>query len=40
MRPTWFRPDRSAMSRIDRFLLTEGAIAEWKVACQWVGDRD
>jgi len=27
------------ISRIDRFLLSEGTIREWKVAGQWVGDR-
>jgi hypothetical protein len=37
---TWFKPDGSARSRIDRFLLTEGVLREWKVAGQWVGDRD
>lgn len=37
---SWFNLDGSAMSRIDRFLLTEKLIDEWKVAAQWIGDRD
>lgn len=37
---SWFKPDSSAMSRIDRFLLSDNLIAEWHVAAQWIGDRD
>lgn len=37
---TWFSGDGSAKSRLDRFLLTEEAISTWKVAAQWVGNRD
>lgn len=28
------------MTRIDRFLLSEGFITRWKVKAQWIGDSD
>lgn len=31
---TWYRPDGSAMSRIDRFLLLEKWISFWDVVSQ------
>lgn len=37
---TWFKSDGSAMSRIDRFLLSDGWINMWRIVAQWVGDRD
>ncbi|MCI00463.1 hypothetical protein A2U01_0021482, partial [Trifolium medium] len=37
---TWFSADGKAMSRLDRFLLSEGFIDKSGVSCQWVGDRD
>ncbi|GAU47212.1 hypothetical protein TSUD_403530 [Trifolium subterraneum] len=37
---TWFSADRKAMSRLDRFLLSEGFIDKAGVSGQWVGDRD
>lgn len=32
---TWFTADGNSMSRIDQFLLSEGAITEWNVTDQW-----
>lgn len=29
---TWFKPDRSAMSKIDKFLLSKGRINLWRPA--------
>jgi hypothetical protein len=37
---TWFSSDGSAMSRLDRFLLSEGFITKEGISNQWVGDRD
>ncbi|PNX97198.1 cysteine-rich receptor-like protein kinase, partial [Trifolium pratense] len=37
---TWFSADGKAMSRLDRFLLSEGCIEKGGVSGQWVGDRD
>lgn len=37
---TWFKPDDSVVSRIDRFLVYDGWINFWKLAAQWVGDKD
>ncbi|PNX95639.1 cysteine-rich receptor-like protein kinase, partial [Trifolium pratense] len=37
---TWFNSDGSAMSRLDRFLLSEGFIEKGNFTNQWVGDRD
>lgn len=37
---TWFKPDGSAMSRVGRFLLSEGWINMWSISAQWVRVRD
>lgn len=37
---TWYKADGSAMSRLDRFLISESIISGWQVSAQWVGDRD
>ena len=37
---TYFSSDGVTMSRIDRFLVSEGFIARWSLTSQWVGDRD
>jgi hypothetical protein len=37
---TWFNSDGSAMSRLDRFLLSEVFISKGSITNQWVGDRD
>ncbi|GAU46303.1 hypothetical protein TSUD_283280 [Trifolium subterraneum] len=37
---TWFNSDCSAMSRLDRFLLSEGFIEKGGISNQWVGNRD
>lgn len=37
---TWFKHDGNAMSRLDRFLLSEGWTNEWGVGAQWFGKRD
>lgn len=37
---TWYKLDGSAMSRIDRFLLSEGFLSVWKVESQCVGSMD
>lgn len=36
----WFSADGGAMSRLDRFLLSESLISAWQVNAQWVGDHD
>lgn len=36
----WFKPDGSAMSRLDRFLILEGWLNLWHYSTQWVGKRD
>ncbi|XP_058784109.1 uncharacterized protein LOC131658877 [Vicia villosa] len=37
---TWFNSNGKAMSRIDRFLLSEDFIDDWKVEGQFIGERD
>jgi hypothetical protein len=37
---TWFNLDGTAMSRLDRFLISEGFIAKEGISNQWVGDLD
>jgi exonuclease III len=37
---SWFSADGKSMSRIDRFLLSEGFITSQGIAGQWIGDRD
>jgi hypothetical protein len=37
---TWFSSDGKSMSRIDRFLLSDGFITKFGVSGQWIGDRD
>ncbi|CAJ2667257.1 unnamed protein product [Trifolium pratense] len=37
---SWFSPDGIAMSRLDRFLLSEGFLKKNDVKGQWIGDRD
>ncbi|MCH80924.1 LINE-1 reverse transcriptase like [Trifolium medium] len=37
---SWFSSDGSAMSRLDRFLLSEGFIDKGGISNQWIGDRD
>jgi hypothetical protein len=37
---TWYNSDGTAMSRLDRFLLSEGFIVKGGISNQWVGDRD
>jgi exonuclease III len=37
---TWFNSDGSVMSRLDRFLLSEGFIIKGGISNQWVDDRD
>ncbi|GAU49526.1 hypothetical protein TSUD_377390 [Trifolium subterraneum] len=37
---TWFNSDGSTMSRLDRFLLSEGFIHKGGISNQWIGDRD
>ncbi|XP_045810866.1 uncharacterized protein LOC123905300 [Trifolium pratense] len=37
---TWFSFDNSAMSRLDRFLLSDGFIQKGGISNQWVGNRD
>ncbi|PNX75860.1 cysteine-rich receptor-like protein kinase, partial [Trifolium pratense] len=37
---TWFNSDGSAMSRLDRFLLSDGFILKGGISNQWVGSRD
>lgn len=37
---TWFRVDGSTMSRLDRFLVSEGWLNEWKHEVQCIGLRD
>lgn len=32
---TWYRPNGTAMSRLDRFLLSEGWLARWRNLSQW-----
>jgi hypothetical protein len=37
---SWFSGDGKSMSRIDRFLLSEGFINSQGISGQWIGDRD
>jgi hypothetical protein len=37
---SWFSADGKSMSRIDRFLLSDGFITSQGTAGQWIGDRD
>jgi exonuclease III len=37
---TWFSSDGKSMSRIDRFLLSDGFISKFGVSGQWIGNRD
>ncbi|XP_058746451.1 uncharacterized protein LOC131619364 [Vicia villosa] len=37
---TWFKSNEKVMSRLDRFLLSDSFIKEWKVNGQHIGDRD
>lgn len=37
---TWFSANGKSRSKIDRFLLSEDLITEWKISAQWVGNRD
>lgn len=36
----WFCSDGVSMSRLDRFLISEGLISWWNVLGQWIGNRD
>ncbi|PNX83060.1 cysteine-rich receptor-like protein kinase [Trifolium pratense] len=37
---SWFSADGKAMSRLDRFLLSDGFIERGGVSGQWIGDRN
>jgi hypothetical protein len=37
---SWYSADGKSMSRIDRFLLSEGFITSQGISGQWIGDRD
>ncbi|PNY01680.1 cysteine-rich receptor-like protein kinase, partial [Trifolium pratense] len=37
---SWFSPDGKSMSRLDRFLLSEGFVEKSGITGQWIGDRD
>lgn len=37
---SYFGKDGKSMSRIDRFLLSEGLVTRWGVKAKWIGDRD
>ncbi|XP_058775262.1 uncharacterized protein LOC131649520 [Vicia villosa] len=37
---TWFKSNGKAMSRLDRFLLSESLVDDWKVDGQFIGERD
>ncbi|PNX55418.1 cysteine-rich receptor-like protein kinase, partial [Trifolium pratense] len=37
---SWFSADGKTMSRLDRFLLSEGFIAKGGISGQWIGNRD
>ncbi|GAU10126.1 hypothetical protein TSUD_423110, partial [Trifolium subterraneum] len=37
---TWFSADGNSMSRIDRFLLSDGFVTKYDITGQWIGDRD
>ena len=37
---TWFRPNGSAMSKLDRFFLSENWLVQWPDTTQFVMDRN
>lgn len=37
---TWYKSDGSAMSRLDRFLVSDEWIDSWSNSSQWIMDRD
>lgn len=37
---SWFFSDGVSMSRLDRFLITDGLLSLWNVSGKWIGDRD
>lgn len=37
---TWLRSDGSAISRLDRFLISDASVNLWNPTAQWVGRRD
>lgn len=37
---TWYRPDGSAMNRLDRFLLSAEWISNWGLVARWALRRD
>ncbi|MCI41628.1 cysteine-rich receptor-like protein kinase, partial [Trifolium medium] len=37
---SWFSADGKSMSRLDRFLLSDGFITKQGISGQWIGDRD
>ncbi|PNX58976.1 cysteine-rich receptor-like protein kinase, partial [Trifolium pratense] len=37
---SWFSSDGKAMSRLDRFLLSDGFMGKSGISGQWIGDRD
>lgn len=37
---SYFCSDGKSMSRLDRCLVSEGLIARWNIASQWIGARD
>lgn len=37
---TWFKADGSAMSRLDRFLVSEGWVNLCSLSAQWIGNRN
>ncbi|PNX71762.1 cysteine-rich receptor-like protein kinase, partial [Trifolium pratense] len=37
---SWFNAEGTVMSRLDRFLLSEGFIERGGISNQWIGDRD
>ncbi|GAU47952.1 hypothetical protein TSUD_06860 [Trifolium subterraneum] len=37
---SWFSANGKSMSRIDRFLLSDGFVSKYGITGQWIGDRD
>src|SRR3954467_5512721 len=37
---TWIKSNGKSMSRIDKFLLSDSLIEDWKVVGQYIGERD
>ncbi|CAK8534971.1 unnamed protein product [Lathyrus sativus] len=37
---TWFSFNGRCKTRLDRFLISEGLLKEWKLDVKYVGDRD